>query len=135
MTIRRHTIACVVVFLAATGLAGTARAQDPDEVKPTYIIPSPTKGGLCSEDRETVADFLAENHSKLRAAPRELAELLEATNIWTERYTEYAQPVPRRLERQLAPSPEGTYRLIFDRALFVISTETGRVITRVDARE
>ncbi len=135
MTIRRHIIACAVVFLAATGLAGTVRAQDPDDVKPTYIIPSPTKGGLCSEDRETVEDFLAENHSKLRAAPRELVALLEATGVWTEQYSEYAQPVPRRLDRKLSPSPEGTYRLIFDRALYVINAESGRVLTRVDASE
>lgn len=128
-------MALAVVFLAATGLGGTARAQDSDDVKPTYVIPSSTKGGLCSEDRDTVADFLAENHSKFRAAPRELVELLEATHIWTEQYSEYAQPVPRRLERQLQPSPEGTHRLIFDRALFVISSDSGRVLTRVDARE
>jgi hypothetical protein len=127
----------LLALALATVLAGCAApyalAQDQDDIKGTFLISSVPKGGLSAEDRQVVALYLAARPADLRPAPYELASRLAETRRWSEEYQRYAQPLPRRLDRVIAPPAEGTFRVVFDRAVLVVRAETGEVIDRVPA--
>jgi hypothetical protein len=119
---------------AVLALPGAAAAQD--DPKPSdFFIESVCKSGLTKEDRDIASEFLAERGGQLRSAPPELVAALRASGLWSsELYGQYAAEVPARLARRLSAPKEGTFRIIFDRTLLVISAKTGKLIDTVRAK-
>ena len=125
----------VTVALALLA-AAPALAQDPREgAKQTYVLELAPKSGLSARDREIARAFLAERASRFPEAPEALAAQLNRSRRWSSEFLPYAQSVPRRLERQLSPPAEGTFRIIFDRTLLLVRAENGAILDRVDAAD
>jgi hypothetical protein len=123
------------ILLALVGAAPPALAQqEGDDTKPPWILEMAPKGGLDDDDREAVATFLADHAGAYQAAPTEIALQVRKLRQWTKTCEPYAKAVPPRLERQLTDVRKGTFRVIFDRALIVVDSDTGHVIDRVEAR-
>jgi hypothetical protein len=123
----------LAVLLAVLGAAAPSWAQD-SETKPLRIFEVAPKGGLDDNDRNIAGDFLAARGGTFPAAPRDLAIQVRSLGRWTPACAEHAQPVPNKLKVRLSPVPDGTFRVIFDRALVVIDEDTGQVIDRVEAK-
>jgi hypothetical protein len=123
-----------IALAAIVALPGVAIAQD--DPKPSdFFIESVCKSGLTKDDREIAAEFLAERGGQLRSAPPELVAALRASGLWSpEIYGQYGAEVPARLARRLSAPKDGTFRIIFDRTLLVVSSKSGKVIETVRAR-
>lgn len=115
-------------FLATPSASG----QDEDE-KRTFALTCVPKGGLTGDDRAVVAEYLAENGDDLPKAPRAVAEMVKVTRLWTSECAEHAMRLPRKLTKLLSSPPDGTERFLFDRALIVVDTNSGRILARVEA--
>ena len=126
---------CAVLALGPLAGAAAGAQEPPSGVKRTFAIAAAAKGGLTDEDREAAGRYLAARGRELRGAPARLVEALSESKQWTAAHLPFATPVPSRLERRLAPPAEGTVRVIFNRSLYVIDAETGRVLDRVDPNE
>jgi hypothetical protein len=124
------------VAAAALGLPAGAAAQDRSlDPKPQCAIAATPKDGLSKDDREIAARYLAENSRDLRGAPRALVTQLMESQVWTAAFGAFAQPVPRRLDRRLSAPAPNTLRVIFNGALLVVNTKTGRVVDWVGPEE
>lgn len=127
----------LAAFAALALLFGgpTASLGRQDDEKTTSFILAETKGGLTKRDREIVEAYLSAHKSDFHYAPGEVAFQVNELRQWTQACAPYAQGLPKQLLKQLSDPPEGTVRVIFDRAVLVISVRSGRVIERVDADE
>ena len=132
-----------ILAALAIGAALCAASTDPvalaapqrDDEKRTFAVSCVPKGGLTEEDREHAAEYLAENRDELPAAPRTVASIARATGLWTRDCADAAQPIPKKLVKLLSTPPDGTARLLFDRALVVIDTDSNRILARVEAEK
>ena len=123
--------ASVAVVFALIGATPPVRAQD-EAPKPFRLIEVAPKGGLDDGDRKVAAEFLTAHASAFPSAPGELAYQVRSVRQWSQACAPFAQRVPSQLRRQLSQVPEGTFRVIFDGALLVVASDTGRVIDRVE---
>jgi hypothetical protein len=122
-----YKITASIALAAALCAPGAAFGQDDDPKGGGYLV-SVCKRGLTKEDRAVAAEYLDDRASDFKAAPAELVTALELSKQWTPVFGPYAQQVPRPLARRLSPPAEGTFRVIFNRTLLVISADYGRVL-------
>lgn len=132
MQLRTIILAALLAGIAIAP-ATTKAAPQRDDEKRTFAVSCVPKGGLTEEDREIAAEYLAENRDDLPAAPRAVAGIAKATRLWTRDCEDAAQPVPKKLAKQLSTPADGTARFLFDRALVVVDTDSNRILARVEA--
>ena len=121
----------VAALLALAGAVPARGAVPQDEEKASHFLEFTPKQGFDREDRDAVEDYLAAHAAELRPVPAEVAIRLARSGTWSYDFDVYAQPLPRRLERQMSPPADGTVRVLFGRSVVLIRRSDGRVLDRV----
>jgi len=139
--IRWSGVFCAVMLaVAMAGTAATCRAgapagddDDDDDEKKTCVLSWVPKGSLSAEDRKLARSYLKDVRDDLKPAPASVSVAARTTRMWTPACAASARPVPKKLAEQLSRPSAGTSRYLFDRALVVVDTASGRIIDRVEA--
>ena len=125
----RRTIGSAVLAAVLMGMAAE-RAEGQEPAKPAHLLSHAHKSGFSAEDRDVVARYLAEHGYELPVAPSS-AEAELQSGLWPDELERFSRPLPRRLERALAPAATGTRRIVFNGTILVVRTSDGQILDRV----